>query len=52
VALDAGGIRLVASITVEAADELGLTEGTQVIAIVKSVRCDRGSPRLNLDVDA
>lgn len=36
VTLDAGGVRLVASITVEAADELGLTEGTQVIAIVKA----------------
>jgi molybdopterin-binding protein len=36
VVLDAGGIRLVASITVEAADELGLTEGSQVIAIVKA----------------
>jgi len=36
VALDAGGTRLVASITVEAAEELGLTEGTQVIAIVKA----------------
>jgi molybdopterin-binding protein len=36
VALDAGGVRLVASITVEAADELSLTEGTQVIAIVKA----------------
>jgi molybdopterin-binding protein len=36
VALDASGVRLVASITVEAADELGLTEGTQVIAIVKA----------------
>jgi molybdopterin-binding protein len=36
VALDAGGIRLVASITVEAADELGLAEGTQVMAIVKA----------------
>jgi molybdopterin-binding protein len=36
VALDAGGIRLVASITVEAADELGLAEGSQVIAIVKA----------------
>jgi molybdopterin-binding protein len=34
--LDAGGIRLVASITVEAATELGLTEGSQVIAIVKA----------------
>ena len=36
VALDANGVRLVASITAEAADELGLTEGTQVIAIVKA----------------
>jgi molybdopterin-binding protein len=36
VALDAGGVRLVASITVEAADELGLAEGTQVMAVVKA----------------
>ena len=36
VALDAGGVRLVASITVEAADELGLAAGSQVIAIVKA----------------
>ena len=36
VALDAGGVRLVASITVEAANELGLAEGTEVIAIVKA----------------
>jgi molybdopterin-binding protein len=36
VALDAGGVRLVASITVEAAEELGLAEGTQVIAVVKA----------------
>jgi molybdopterin-binding protein len=36
VSLDAGGVRLVASITVEAADELGLAEGSQVIAIVKA----------------
>jgi molybdopterin-binding protein len=36
VALDAGGVRLVASITVEAAEELGLAEGTRVIAIVKA----------------
>ena len=36
VALDAGGIRLVASITVEAANELGLAEGTEVVAIVKA----------------
>jgi molybdopterin-binding protein len=36
VALDAGGIRLVASITVEAADELGLTEGSEVTAVIKA----------------
>ena len=36
VTLDAGGTRLVASITVEAADELGVTEGTHVVAIVKA----------------
>ncbi len=36
VALDAGGIRLVASITVEAADELGLAEGKEVTAIIKA----------------
>jgi molybdopterin-binding protein len=36
VALEANGTRLVASITVEAANELGLTEGTEVIAIVKA----------------
>jgi molybdopterin-binding protein len=36
VSLDAGGIRLVASITMEAAEELGLAEGSQVVAIVKA----------------
>jgi molybdopterin-binding protein len=36
VALDANGIRLVASITVEAAEELGLAEGSEVTAIVKA----------------
>jgi molybdopterin-binding protein len=36
VALDAGGVRLVASITVEAVRELGLTEGSKVTAIVKA----------------
>lgn len=36
VALDVGGQRLVASITVEAVDELGLAEGTAVTAIVKA----------------
>jgi molybdopterin-binding protein len=36
VALDAGGLRLVASITVEAAQELGLAEGSEVIAVIKA----------------
>lgn len=36
VELDAGGVRLVASITAEAAAELGLTEGMDVVAIVKA----------------
>lgn len=36
VALDAGGTRLVASITVEAADDLGLKEGSEVIAVIKA----------------
>jgi molybdopterin-binding protein len=36
VELDAGGVRLVASITVEAVRELGLVEGSQVTAIVKA----------------
>lgn len=36
VALDAGGVRLVASITVEAARELGLAEGTEVTAVIKA----------------
>ena len=36
VALDAGGVRLVASITVEAARELGLKEGSEVVAVVKA----------------
>ncbi|HLQ57509.1 MAG TPA: TOBE domain-containing protein [Streptosporangiaceae bacterium] len=36
VELDAGGVRLVASITVEAADELGLAAGREVIAVVKA----------------
>jgi molybdopterin-binding protein len=34
--LDAGGIRLVASITVEAARELGLEVGSEVTAFVKA----------------
>jgi molybdopterin-binding protein len=36
VVLDAGGIRLVSSITVEAMNDLGLTEGSEVTAIVKA----------------
>jgi molybdopterin-binding protein len=36
VALDVAGQRLVASITVEAVEELGLAEGTQVTAVVKA----------------
>ena len=36
VELDAGGVRLVASITVEAVRELGLAEGSRVTAIVKA----------------
>ena len=36
VELDAGGTRLVASITVEAVRQLGLAEGTEVIAVVKA----------------
>jgi molybdopterin-binding protein len=36
VVLDAGGQRLVASITVEAADELGLTKGSEVTAVIKA----------------
>jgi molybdopterin-binding protein len=34
--LDAGGVRLVASITAEAAAELGLAEGMEVVAIIKA----------------
>ena len=36
VEVDAGGQRIVASITVEAAKELGLAEGTAVTAIIKA----------------
>ena len=36
VAVDVAGQRLVASITVEAAEQLGLREGTPVTAIVKA----------------
>jgi molybdopterin-binding protein len=36
VELDAGGVRLVASITVEAARDLGLAEGSEVTAVIKA----------------
>jgi molybdopterin-binding protein len=36
VELDAGGVRLVASITVEAVHQLGLAEGSQVTAVIKA----------------
>jgi molybdopterin-binding protein len=36
VEVDAGGQRIVASITVEAANELGLAEGKEVTAIIKA----------------
>ena len=36
VELDANGTRLVASITVEAVKQLGLTEGSEVTAVIKA----------------
>ena len=36
VELDAGGTRLVASITVESVKELGLTVGSEVAAVIKA----------------
>jgi molybdopterin-binding protein len=36
VVLDANGTRLVASVTIEAVDELGMAEGRTVTAIVKA----------------
>jgi molybdopterin-binding protein len=36
VEVDASGVRLVASITAEAARELGLEKGTEVTAIIKA----------------
>ena len=36
VVVDVGGQRLVASITVEAVDELGLGEGSHITAIIKA----------------
>ena len=34
--LDANGVSLVASITVEAVQDLGLAEGSEVIAVIKA----------------
>jgi molybdopterin-binding protein len=36
VVLDIGGQRLVSSITVEAVDDLGLSEGSEVTAVIKA----------------
>jgi len=36
VELDANGVRLVASITVEAVRQLGITEGSNVTAVIKA----------------
>jgi molybdopterin-binding protein len=36
VELDANGVRMVASITVEAVRQLGLAEGSRVVAIIKA----------------
>jgi molybdopterin-binding protein len=36
VELDVGGQRVVASITVEAVDDLGITEGARVTAVIKA----------------
>jgi molybdopterin-binding protein len=36
ITLDAGGVRLVASITVEALRDLGLAAGSEVTAIIKA----------------
>jgi molybdopterin-binding protein len=44
VVMDAGGVRLVASITIEAANELGLDSGSEVTAIVKASDVILGVP--------
>ncbi|HEY0718858.1 MAG TPA: TOBE domain-containing protein [Streptosporangiaceae bacterium] len=36
VEMDANGVRLVASVTVESVQDLGLTEGSQVTAVIKA----------------
>ena len=44
VELDANGVRLVASITVEAVRELGLAEGSEVTALIKASDVMIGRP--------
>jgi molybdopterin-binding protein len=44
VELDANGIRLVASITVEAVRQLGLAEGSDVVAVIKASDVIVGTP--------
>ena len=44
VELDAGGVRLVASITVEAVRELGITEGSELVAVIKASDVILGIP--------
>ena len=44
VQLDANGVRLVASITVEAVRELGLAEGSEVTAVIKASDVMLGIP--------
>jgi molybdopterin-binding protein len=36
VEMEAGGVRLVASITIEAVQQLGLAEGSEVTAVIKA----------------
>ena len=44
VELDANGIRLVASITVEAVSDLGLAPGSEVTAVIKASEVILGVP--------
>jgi molybdopterin-binding protein len=44
VELDAGGTRLLASITVEAVRELGIAEGSRVTAVIKASDVMLGVP--------